>query len=121
MITAPLNQVKDSLSDFVNRACRDDVLVTRHGRPAAIIIGFADEDDWIDYRLEHDERFIQRMAESRAQAASGHWRTLDDIEADLRLTSSRQTTQGRTSARNTSKSNVRPRQNKRQKGAHPKT
>jgi prevent-host-death family protein len=84
MITAPLNQVKDSFSDFVNRACDEQVLVTRHGRPAAILIGFADEDDWIDYRLEHDERFVQRMAESRTQAASGQWRTLDDIEADLK-------------------------------------
>ena len=83
MITAPLNEVKDSFSEFVNRACKEQVLVTRHGRPAAIIIGFASEDDWIDYRLEHDERFVQRMAESRAQAASGKWRTLDDIESDL--------------------------------------
>ena len=83
MITAPLNQVKDSFSEFVNRACTEQVLVTRHGRPAAIIIGFADEDAWIDYRLEHDERFVQRMAESRAQAAAGQWHTLDAIEADL--------------------------------------
>jgi prevent-host-death family protein len=82
MITAPLNQVKDSLSDFVNRACKEQVLITRHGKPAAIIIGFADEDDWLDYRLEHDEKFIRRMEESRTQANAGHWRTLEDIEAD---------------------------------------
>ena len=84
MITAPLNLVKDSFSEFVNRACDEQVLVTRHGRPAAVIIGFADDDDWIDYRLEHDEKFVQRMAESRSQAAAGQWRTLDDIEADLK-------------------------------------
>lgn len=84
MITAPLNQVKDSLSEYVNRACDERVLVTRHGRPAAIIIGFATEDDWIDYKIENDERFVQRIAESRAQAASGQWRTLDAIEADLK-------------------------------------
>ncbi len=83
MITAPMNQVKDSFSEFMNRACDEEVLVTRHGRPAAIIIGFANEDAWIDYKLEHDERFVQRMAESRAQAAAGQWRTLDAIEADL--------------------------------------
>jgi prevent-host-death family protein len=90
MITAPLNQVKDSLSDFVNRACSEQVLVTRHGRPAAILIGFADEDAWLDYRMEHDDRFVQRMAESRAQAASGQWRTLDSIEAELQSESTSQ-------------------------------
>ena len=84
MIKAPLNQVKDSLSDYVNRACEEQVLITRHGRPAAILIGFADEDDWLEYRLEHDERFARRMEESRAQAAAGRWRTLEDIEADLK-------------------------------------
>lgn len=84
MITAPLNQVKDSFSEFVNRACKEQVLVTRHGRPAAIIIGFADEDDWLDYRIEHDERFVKRMEESMAQAKSGQWKTLEDIETDLR-------------------------------------
>jgi prevent-host-death family protein len=83
MITAPLNQVKDSLSDFVNRACDEQVLITRHGRPAAIMIGFANEDDWLEYRLENDERFIQKMEESRAQAAKGRWKTLDAIEAEL--------------------------------------
>ena len=84
MITAPLNQVKDSFSEFVNRACDEQVLVTLHGRPAAIIIGFADDDDWLDYQLEHDEHFVKRMDESRTQARAGQWRSLDDIEADIR-------------------------------------
>ncbi|MHB8521372.1 MAG: hypothetical protein ACYDH9_11535 [Limisphaerales bacterium] len=37
------------------------MLITRHGKPAAILIGFTDEDDWFDYRLEHDPRFLKRM------------------------------------------------------------
>ncbi len=48
----PWANVKDALLDYVKKAARDEVFITRHGKPAAILIGFADEDDWFDYRLE---------------------------------------------------------------------
>ena len=79
MIKVPLAAVKDALSDYVRKAANDDVLITRHGKPAAILIGFADEDDWFDYRLEHDERFLKRIAESREQARAGKFSRLEDF------------------------------------------
>ena len=79
MIKVPLAAVKDALSDYVKKAAKDDVLITRHGKPAAILIGFADEDAWFDYRLEHDERFLKRIAESRQQAQSGAFVRLEDL------------------------------------------
>ena len=79
MIKAPLAEVKDSLSEYIKKATKDDVVITRHGKPAAILIGFADEDDWFDYRLEHDERFLKRIAESRAQAKRGDYVRLEDL------------------------------------------
>ena len=79
MIKVPLAAVKDALSDYVKKAANDEVLITRHGKPAAILIGFADEDDWFDYRLEHDERFLKRIAESREQARSGKFKRLEDL------------------------------------------
>jgi len=48
MIKVPLAEVKDALSDYVRKAAKDEVLITRHGVPAAILIGFADEDEWFD-------------------------------------------------------------------------
>ena len=79
MIKVPLAEVKDALSDYVRKAAKDEVLITRHGVPAAILIGFADEDEWFDYRLEHDERFLKRMASSRKQAGSGKVTRLEDL------------------------------------------
>ena len=79
MIKVPLAAVKDSLSDYVKKAAKDEVLITRHGKPAAILIGFADEDDWFDYRLEHDERLLKRIAQSREQARSGKFKRLEDL------------------------------------------
>ena len=80
MIKVPLAEVKDALSDYIKKAAKDEVLITRHGKPAAILIGFADEDDWFDYRLEHDERFLKRIAESRRQAQSGAFVRLEDLQ-----------------------------------------
>jgi prevent-host-death family protein len=79
MIRVPLATVKDDLSGYVRKSAQDEVLITRHGKPAALLIGFADEDEWFDYRLEHDERFLQRMAESREQARRGKYTPLDDL------------------------------------------
>ena len=83
MIKAPLYKVKDSLSEYVEKASDDRVLITKHGRPAAILIGFSDEEDWFDYCLEHDDKFVRRMEQSRQQAQSGQWKTLDAIESEL--------------------------------------
>ncbi len=79
MIKVPLADVKDALSDYVRKAAKDEVLITRRGRPAAILIGFADEDDWFDYQLEHDERFLKRIAEAREQAKRGAFTRLEDL------------------------------------------
>ena len=46
-------------------------MITRHGRPAGVLIGFASEDDWLDYRLEHHPEFLRRIAEARAALREG--------------------------------------------------
>jgi prevent-host-death family protein len=61
MKTAALSEVKDDLSRFLRMAEHEQVLITRHGKPAGILIGFDTEDDWFDYKLEHDERFLRRV------------------------------------------------------------
>jgi hypothetical protein len=33
-------------------------VITRHGKPAGVLIGFESEEDWFDYRLEHDARCL---------------------------------------------------------------
>jgi hypothetical protein len=52
---------------------------TRHGRPAGILVGFASEDDWFDYRLEHDPRFLRRMEGARQSIRAGHGARLEDV------------------------------------------
>jgi prevent-host-death family protein len=66
-----LSEVKDDLSRYLHLAEREEIVITRHGRPAAVIIGFKDEDDWFDYRLENDPRFLEQIARAREEARAG--------------------------------------------------
>lgn len=43
-----------------------EVVITRHGKPAGVVIGFESEDDWFDYRLENDPRFRSRIEAARS-------------------------------------------------------
>jgi len=62
----PLSEVKDDLSRYLREAEEREVVITRHGKPAGVLIGFASEDDWFDYRLENDPRFVARIEKARA-------------------------------------------------------
>lgn len=80
MKKVPLSEIKDDLSKYLHIAERQDVIITRHGKPAGILVGFADEDDWFDYRLENDPRFARRMAEARKQVRAGKGVRIENIE-----------------------------------------
>ncbi len=79
MTKVPLSKVKDNFSEIIKKAGKEDVVVTIHGRPAAVIIGFEDEDDWLEYRLLKDERFLARVSKSRRQYQEGRYRRLEDL------------------------------------------
>ena len=74
-----LSAVKDDLSKFLRLAEREEIVITRHGRPAGILVGFESEDDWFDYRLEHDPRFLRRMEGARQNIRAGHAVRLEDV------------------------------------------
>jgi prevent-host-death family protein len=73
--------VKDDLSKYLRMAERGEIVITRHGRPAGVLIGFETEEDWLDYRLEHDPKFLQRVAEARAALRRGEGVKLEDLPA----------------------------------------
>jgi len=60
-------------------AVDEEILITRHGRAAGILIGFASEDDWFDYRLEHHPEFLRRIAEARAALREGRGTRLREL------------------------------------------
>lgn len=80
MIQVPLSEVKDDLSRYLREAEKDEVVITRHGKPAGVLIGFETEDDWFEYRLVNDPRFLKRIAGARESIAAGGGVRLQDLE-----------------------------------------
>jgi prevent-host-death family protein len=76
----PLSEVKDDLSRYLREAEDQEVIITRHGKPAGVLIGFASEDDWFDYRLESDPRFLARIEKARDGLRAGRGTRLEDVE-----------------------------------------
>jgi prevent-host-death family protein len=74
-----LSEVKDDLSRYLRVAEEREVVITRHGKPAGVLIGFASEDDWFDYQLENDPRFLARIERARASLRAGRGTRLTDI------------------------------------------
>jgi prevent-host-death family protein len=78
----PLSEVKDDLSRYLREAETEEIVITRHGKPAGVLIGFESEEDWFDYRLENDPRFLRRIEQARADLRAGRGVRLEDIETE---------------------------------------
>jgi prevent-host-death family protein len=74
-----LAEVKDDLSRFLRLAESEEIVITRHGKPAGVLVGFASEEDWFDYRLEHHPEFLRRVAEARSALKAGRGIRLEDL------------------------------------------
>src|SRR5436190_9615018 len=77
-----LAEIKDDLSKYLRLAENEEIVITRHGKPAGILVGFASEDDWFDYKLEHDPRFLQRIAQARESLQAGKGVKLEDLQPE---------------------------------------
>ena len=78
----PLSEIKDDLSRYLREAETQEIVITRHGKPAGVLIGFQSEEDWFDYRLENDPRFLERIEQARKSLHAGRGIRLEDIEQD---------------------------------------
>jgi len=73
-----LSEMKDDFSRYLHIAEKEDVIITRHGRPAGVLIGFESEEDWFDYLLENDPRFLKRIQQARSSIRAGKGIRLED-------------------------------------------
>jgi len=85
-----LSEMKDDLSRFLREAETEQIIITRHGKPAGVLVGFADEDDWFEYRLVHDPRFQARIAQARSSIRRGRGVKLENLPTSTDRTRKRQ-------------------------------
>ena len=74
-----LAEIKDQFSEYLRQAKREEILITRHGKPAGVLIGFESEDDWFDYRLENDPRFLSRIEAARRSLREGRGVRIEEL------------------------------------------
>ncbi|MCP9453484.1 MAG: type II toxin-antitoxin system Phd/YefM family antitoxin [Nitrospira sp.] len=74
-----MSEIKDDLSRFLREAEKQEIVITRHGKPAGVLIGFESEDDWFEYKLENDPRFLQRIEQARKSLRTGRATRLEDV------------------------------------------
>jgi prevent-host-death family protein len=84
MRIAPVAEIKAQLSAFIKASEESPVVVTRNGKPVAVLIGTSDEDEIERLILAHSKklRAVLEAAEMRIQATGGiphdeFWRQVD--------------------------------------------
>lgn len=63
----PLATAKKQLSEWMRRAREQPILITRHGRAAALLVGFETEEDWLEYRLRREPSFLAQVQVARRE------------------------------------------------------
>jgi prevent-host-death family protein len=73
MRTAALTDVKTRLSAYIEQ-CKADgpIVITRNGKPVAVLITPADDEDLENLVLSRSPRFQALLAKSRASIQEGH-------------------------------------------------
>src|SRR3990172_2770738 len=74
-----LSEVKDDFSRYLRLAESEEIIITRHGKPAGVLIGFETEDEWFDYRLQNDPRFLALIEAARESVRAGRTTPLEEL------------------------------------------
>jgi prevent-host-death family protein len=76
----PLSEIKDDLSRFLREAEGEEIVITRNGKQAGLLIGFGSEEDWLDYQFEIDPRFLRRIEQARKSLRERRGVRIEDVE-----------------------------------------
>ena len=92
MKIVPLAEAKDQLSAYVETAQQERILVTRHGRPAALIIGVQGED--LEDLLTRSDPDFWKMIEARRRSGR-KLLSADEVRRRLGVPKRRRSKRGR--------------------------
>jgi len=65
MKIAPLAQVKDQFSAYIVESKKSPVVITKNGKPVALLTGLDEDDDLDTLVLAHNPRFMQMLEQAR--------------------------------------------------------
>ena len=76
----PVLEIQNDLSRFLREAEGGEIIITRNGKPAGVLIGFASEEGCFDYQLENNPRFLRRIEQARKSLREGRGAKIEDVE-----------------------------------------
>jgi prevent-host-death family protein len=74
------SEIEENLDRYLRIASEEEVVITRDGQPAGVLIGFESEEDWLDYQIEHDPRLLRRTEAARQSLKEGAGVRLEDLD-----------------------------------------
>ena len=83
MKIASVKEVKNKLSQFLRTAETEDIVITKNGRPNAVLHHLG-EDELEDYLLEHDPKFRRKIETRWKQYLQKGGRSLEEVLKELR-------------------------------------
>jgi hypothetical protein len=63
---------------FCREAESKEIVISRDRKPAGLLIGFGSEEDWLDYQLENDPRFLRRIEQAPKSLRAGRGVRIED-------------------------------------------
>lgn len=84
MKIAPLAEVKDRLSAYIDAARESAIVVTRNGKPVALLTPILEDDDLDSLLLTHDRNFIRLLEQARQRVRAGRYLTSEQFWRELR-------------------------------------
>ena len=75
-----MSQAKHELAKCLKTARRETVVITSRGKPTGLLIGLEDADDFWEYQLVNDPRFVNRIAQARASVRAGKGIPVEQID-----------------------------------------
>jgi len=73
MKIAPLAEVKDRLSAYIDAAKESAIVVTRNGKPVALLTPILEDDDLDSLLLTHDRKFRRLLEQARDRVRAGRY------------------------------------------------
>ncbi len=67
MKIVPLAEVKDQFSAYVKASQTSPIVVTKNGKPVALLTGIEDREDLDSLLLAHNPRFVELIEQARAR------------------------------------------------------
>ena len=93
MKIAPLAEGKDRLNAYIEAARESAIVMTRNGKPVALLTPITDDDDLDSLLLAHDRKFIRLLEQARRRVRAGRYLTSEQFWGEVRH---RQTRRGTT-------------------------